>query len=284
MKKIINLLCVSMMFSMTSLTVSADNETSVATQITDAQEIYSILAPFVEKNYANEAKILYNEDEDLGMVGVSITFRQRAIGESESDVTKMVDEICDYMKENNIDPSFAPIFVLDDEPDNETSVATQITDAQEIYSILAPFVEKNYANEAKILYNEDEDLGMVGVSITFRQRAIGESESDVTKMVDEICDYMKENNIDPSFAPIFVLDDEPDSEPSIVANNKAGDLNSDGKIDVTDLSELSLALADGKEFTDEQQKAADVDKDGKVTLSDLARIKQYISNIITSFC
>ena len=62
-----------------------------------------------------------------------------------------------------------------------------------------------------------------------------------------------------------------------------GDINSDGKIDVTDLSELSLALADGKEFTGEKLEAADVDGDGKSTLSDLARMRQYLSKIITSF-
>ena len=63
----------------------------------------------------------------------------------------------------------------------------------------------------------------------------------------------------------------------------AGDLNFDGKIDVTDLSELSLALADGKEFTDAQQNAVDVDKDGKVTLADLARMRQFLSTIIEDF-
>ena len=63
----------------------------------------------------------------------------------------------------------------------------------------------------------------------------------------------------------------------------AGDLNLDGKIDVTDLSELSLALADGKEFTDAQQNAVDVDKDGKVTLADLARMRQFLSKIIEDF-
>ena len=63
----------------------------------------------------------------------------------------------------------------------------------------------------------------------------------------------------------------------------AGDLNFDSKIDVTDLSELSIALADGKEFTNEQQNAADVDGDGRVTLSDLARMRQYLSKIIEAF-
>ena len=71
--------------------------------------------------------------------------------------------------------------------------------------------------------------------------------------------------------------------PVTEVDTNTGDLNSDGKIDVTDLSELSLALADGKEFTDEQQNAADVDKDGKVTLADLARMRQFLSKIIENF-
>ena len=71
--------------------------------------------------------------------------------------------------------------------------------------------------------------------------------------------------------------------PVTEVDTNTGDLNSDGNIDVTDLSELSLALADGKEFTDEQQNAADVDKDGKVTLADLARMRQFLSKIIEDF-
>ena len=62
-----------------------------------------------------------------------------------------------------------------------------------------------------------------------------------------------------------------------------GDLNLDEKVDISDLSELSLALIGDRKLSEAQQKAADVDKDGKVTLSDLARMRQYLSKIITSF-
>ncbi|MGN0581659.1 MAG: dockerin type I repeat-containing protein [Oscillospiraceae bacterium] len=73
----------------------------------------------------------------------------------------------------------------------------------------------------------------------------------------------------PTFAPDF--------------GPKTGDVNCDFTIDVTDLSELSLALIGDRKLSEIQQKLADVDKDGKVTLSDLARMRQYLSKIITSF-
>ena len=62
-----------------------------------------------------------------------------------------------------------------------------------------------------------------------------------------------------------------------------GDVNLDGKIDVTDLSVLSLSLVDKKELKGDAAKNADVDKDGKVALTDLATIGQYISKKITKF-
>jgi len=60
----------------------------------------------------------------------------------------------------------------------------------------------------------------------------------------------------------------------------SGDINSDGKTDLTDLSELSLALVGDKVLTESQQKAADVDGDGEVKLTDLAKLRQYISKVI----
>ncbi|MBP1592477.1 MAG: dockerin type I repeat-containing protein, partial [Oscillospiraceae bacterium] len=62
-----------------------------------------------------------------------------------------------------------------------------------------------------------------------------------------------------------------------------GDVNLDGKIDVTDLSVLSLSLVDKKELKGDSAKNADVDKDGKVALTDLATIRQYISKKILKF-
>ena len=85
----------------------------------------------------------------------------------------------------------------------------------------------------------------------------------------------------PTSEPTSDPSDTPTSEP--VLESETGDINSDLKIDVTDLSELSLALIGDRKLSETQQKAADVDKDGKVTLSDLARMRQYLSKIITSF-
>ena len=67
---------------------------------------------------------------------------------------------------------------------------------------------------------------------------------------------------------------------------ETGDIDASGIIDVSDLSELSLALLGDRNLSEEQKKAADVDGDGEVTLADLARIRQFISKKISRcvFC
>ena len=62
-----------------------------------------------------------------------------------------------------------------------------------------------------------------------------------------------------------------------------GDVNCDGKVDVTDLSTLAIALADSKKLEGQSAINADVDKDGKQALTDLARIRQYVSHVISAF-
>lgn len=66
-------------------------------------------------------------------------------------------------------------------------------------------------------------------------------------------------------------------------SGKTGDVNLDGKIDVTDITVLSIAIAGDTELTELQQKNADVDSDGKVLLTDLARLRQFISHVINKF-
>ncbi|MBE6852155.1 MAG: hypothetical protein E7505_01580 [Ruminococcus sp.] len=61
-----------------------------------------------------------------------------------------------------------------------------------------------------------------------------------------------------------------------------GDLNNDNIIDLNDLSFLSLAILGDTELTSEQSSLADIDGNDTVNISDLARLKQYISNKITS--
>ena len=57
----------------------------------------------------------------------------------------------------------------------------------------------------------------------------------------------------------------------------------DGKIDVTDLSVLSLTLADKKELSPQAKINADVTGDSNVNLADLATLRQFLSKIITAF-
>ena len=67
------------------------------------------------------------------------------------------------------------------------------------------------------------------------------------------------------------------------AENKAlpGDVNCDGIVDLTDLTELSVGLADKKTFEGQSMINADVKKDGKVNLCELAALKQFLSKKIT---
>ena len=83
-------------------------------------------------------------------------------------------------------------------------------------------------------------------------------------------------NVNVSKEPTATVD-EKDTE-----KNMIGDIFLDEKIDVTDLTELSLALLGDKVLTENQQRAADVDGDGAVTLADLARLQQYLSKKIDS--
>ena len=56
-----------------------------------------------------------------------------------------------------------------------------------------------------------------------------------------------------------------------------GDLNSDGKVDLSDLTLLSLYLLGDVKLDAEGIKAADTNGDGSVIITDLAHLKQYIS-------
>ena len=115
---------------------------------------------------------------------------------------------------------------------------------------------------------------------------------DYYKELNKIFTILRDKGV--SFCPmpeIFASDDN-----SIYASSKKmiyqaeksvsdalyGDLNADGKTDLTDLSELSLALVGDKVLTESQQKAADVDGDGAVKLADLAKFRQYLSKVISS--
>ena len=70
--------------------------------------------------------------------------------------------------------------------------------------------------------------------------------------------------------------------PNIVYDKEIyGDLNYDKKVDVTDLSLLSLCLIHDKDINDSYiLEMADVKSDGKIDIADLATLRQYVSKKI----
>ena len=56
-----------------------------------------------------------------------------------------------------------------------------------------------------------------------------------------------------------------------------GDLDENGKVEITDLTYLSMYLLGDYSLAGNTLKAADVNSDGNVDLPDLAHLKQYIS-------
>ncbi|MBR6837741.1 MAG: dockerin type I repeat-containing protein [Oscillospiraceae bacterium] len=67
-----------------------------------------------------------------------------------------------------------------------------------------------------------------------------------------------------------------------VSGKITGDISDDGRVDVTDLTMISLALLGDLNLTDAQSQAADVNHDGKVDLADLATMRQFLSKKISS--
>lgn len=60
--------------------------------------------------------------------------------------------------------------------------------------------------------------------------------------------------------------------------NILGDINSDGKISVNDVTELQLYISQSKDFSDEQKLLADYNQDGIIDVLDVTDIQQLIAN------
>ncbi|MBP0961330.1 MAG: dockerin type I repeat-containing protein [Oscillospiraceae bacterium] len=64
------------------------------------------------------------------------------------------------------------------------------------------------------------------------------------------------------------------------SENVSGDVSGDGRVDVTDLTMISLALLGDTNLTEAQSQVADINHNGKVDLSDLATMRQFLSKKI----
>lgn len=171
-------------------------------------------------------------------------------------------------------------------------------DAELISAIKEPKLNIHFCyleDEGKMLhydYNENtltemEDKMDVKYTIDLTQRNITDnSNNEIVLDLTESPSYwvINEDNQKKEMILVGVNFISPEGYKDIETNDfELGDINVDGTVDITDLSELSLALIGDKSLTEIQQKAADVNEDGTVTLADLARMKQYIVGIIDEF-
>jgi len=81
----------------------------------------------------------------------------------------------------------------------------------------------------------------------------------------------------PSDKPTDTPTEKPSDKP---ADKKLGDVNGDGKIDITDVSVLSIHLIGDKKIDEEALRRSDVDADNEVGMTDLATLKQFVSKVI----
>lgn len=98
-----------------------------------------------------------------------------------------------------------------------------------------------------------------------------ESEETIAPSID-----IEETEEEPVIAPSM---DVEETEEEILK----GDVDMNGRVDVTDLTVLSLACLQETQLTDAQSKAADVTFDSIVNLNDLACLKQFLMNVIKNF-
>ena len=69
----------------------------------------------------------------------------------------------------------------------------------------------------------------------------------------------------------------------IDATDMRGDLNVDGKVSITDATDVQKGLAEFFDFTDNQKISADVNGDGEVNIVDVTVMQKYVARIIESF-
>ena len=59
-----------------------------------------------------------------------------------------------------------------------------------------------------------------------------------------------------------------------------GDVNEDGKVEISDLRLILRSVCKKVEWTEQQKRAADVTEDGKVEIGDLRKVLRYICHKI----
>ena len=251
--------------------------TNIAFAASDVFSQYSFIYDLVDeltdymKNNMSKVDIISVGDQlDLKVPENS---KVKVIVGDEESAEKVEKYVCDLGYEKEIlniviDSNFRPV---PDAGDNSEKIT--FNDYEFVYEILNVVTELMNNNKDVDIRSAGDKLDLETPENSKVEVRVGSVESAQTVKEYVINRGYSENSlsviVDPAFQPV------PDGNAVCF-----GDLNSDQTIDVTDLTELSLALLGDKELTEDQQKAADIDGDGSVTLADLARLQQFLSKKI----
>ena len=156
------------------------------------------------------------------------------------------------------------------------------TEPEEVAVFVQEYIDQKIPGKAKVETTDTE------VIVKFYKTSFLNPTQQGNILMENLRSYLLSNDADYSIVRLVsdesVIEDEKPAEEEKPADPVyvTGDIDGSGTIDVTDLTEVSLALLGDRDLTDEQQKAADVDGDGSLSLADLAKLRQYLSKKIDS--
>ena len=162
------------------------------------------------------------------------------------------------------------------------------TEPEEVAVFVQEYIDQKIPGKAKVETTDTE------VIVKFYKTSFLNPTQQGNILMENLRSYLLSNDADYSIVRLVydesVTEDEKPAEEEKPSEEEkpadpayvSGDIDGSGTIDVTDLTEVSLALLGDRDLTDEQQKAADVDGDGSLSLADLAKIRQYLSKKIDS--
>ena len=267
--RIISGLAATLMLSQ-PLTNIAFAASDVFSQYSFIYDLVDELTDYMKNNMSKVDIISVGDQLDLKVPENS---KVKVIVGDEESAEKVEKYVCNLGYEKEIlniviDSNFRPV---PDAGDNSEKIT--FNDYEFVYEILNVVTELMNNNKDVDIRSAGDKLDLETPENSKVEVRVGSVESAQTVKEYVINRGYSENSlsviVDPAFQPV------PDGNAVCF-----GDLNSDQTIDVTDLTELSLALLGDKELTEDQQKAADIDGDGSVTLADLARLQQYLSKKI----
>ena len=150
------------------------------------------------------------------------------------------------------------------------------TEPDEVAVYVQAYIDEKIPGKAVVEITDSE------VIVRFNKTSFLNPTQQGNILMENLRSYLISNDADYSIVRVVYDESVTGEEKKTEISSASGDIDGSGTIDVTDLTELSLALLGDRILTEEQQKAADVDGDGTLSLADLAKLRQYLSKKIDS--